>query len=148
MSPGGPQIVREILSGCAFQETQVGMNTRLQVLSEAVDYRACGPWGDIKVDSARSHSLIFFFKVKNSKVGNPSVLSCRRCYKCGAFLVAQWERSGLLCRRQKRCMLDPCVGKIPWSRKWQLTPVFLPGKFHGQRSLVGYTVHGVTMNQT
>ena len=31
------------------------------------------------------------------------------------------------------------VGKIPWRRKWQPTPVFLPGKFHGQRSLVGYT---------
>ena len=31
------------------------------------------------------------------------------------------------------------AGKIPWSRKWQLTPVFLPGKFHGQRSLVGYS---------
>ena len=29
------------------------------------------------------------------------------------------------------------VGKIPWRRKWQPTPVFLPGKFHGQRSLVG-----------
>ena len=34
---------------------------------------------------------------------------------------------------------DPWVGKIPWSRKWQLTPVFLPGKFHGQRNLVGYS---------
>ena len=30
------------------------------------------------------------------------------------------------------------MGKIPWRRKWQFTPVFLPGKFHGQRSLVGY----------
>ena len=29
------------------------------------------------------------------------------------------------------------IGKIPWSRKWQPTPVFLPGKFHGQRSLAG-----------
>ena len=27
------------------------------------------------------------------------------------------------------------VGKIPWRREWQLTPVFLPGEFHGQRSL-------------
>ena len=26
-------------------------------------------------------------------------------------------------------------GKIPWCKKWQLTPVCLPGKFHGQRSL-------------
>ena len=31
---------------------------------------------------------------------------------------------------------DPWVGKTLWSRKWQPTPVFLPGKFHGQRSLV------------
>ena len=33
---------------------------------------------------------------------------------------------------------DPWVGKIPWRRQWQPTPVFLPGKFHGWRSLVGY----------
>ena len=32
--------------------------------------------------------------------------------------------------------------KIPWSRKWQLTPVFLPGKSHGQRSLAGYSPWG------
>ena len=32
---------------------------------------------------------------------------------------------------------NPWVGKIPWSRKWQPIPVFLPGKFHGWRSLVG-----------
>ena len=34
---------------------------------------------------------------------------------------------------------DPWVGKIPWRRKWQATPVLLPGKFHGWRSLVGYS---------
>ena len=38
--------------------------------------------------------------------------------------------------------LDPWVGKIPWTRKWQPTPAFLPGKFHGQRSLVGYSPWG------
>jgi len=32
----------------------------------------------------------------------------------------------------------PRVGKIPWRRAWQPTPVFLPGEFYGQRSLVGY----------
>ena len=31
------------------------------------------------------------------------------------------------------------MGKIPWKRKWQPTPVFLPGEFHGQRSLAGYS---------
>ena len=34
--------------------------------------------------------------------------------------------------------LEPWVGKVPWRRKWQPTPVFLPGKFYGQRSLAGY----------
>ena len=33
------------------------------------------------------------------------------------------------------------VGKIPW-RAWQLTPVFLPGEFHGQRSLAEYSPWG------
>ena len=33
-------------------------------------------------------------------------------------------------------------GKIPWRRKQQLTPVFLPGKSHGQRNLVGYSPCG------
>ena len=37
----------------------------------------------------------------------------------------------------KRLRFDPGVGKILWRRAWQLTPVFLPGKSHGQRSLVG-----------
>ena len=37
---------------------------------------------------------------------------------------------------------DPWVKKIPWRRKWQPTPVFLPGKSHGQRSLVGYSSWG------
>ena len=43
------------------------------------------------------------------------------------------------CRRQKRHGLDPWAGKIPWSGKRQPTLVFLPGKFNGQRSLVGYS---------
>ena len=37
---------------------------------------------------------------------------------------------------------EPWVGKIPWRREWQPTPVFLPGKFHGQRSLVAYSLWG------
>ena len=37
---------------------------------------------------------------------------------------------------------DSWVGKIPWRRKWQPTPGFLPGIFHGRRSLVGYSPWG------
>ena len=39
-------------------------------------------------------------------------------------------------------MQETWVRKIPWRRKWQPTPVFLPGKSHGQRSLVGYSPWG------
>ena len=37
---------------------------------------------------------------------------------------------------------DPWVGKIPWRRKWQSTLGLLPGKSHGQRTLVGYRPWG------
>ena len=46
------------------------------------------------------------------------------------------KESAYQCRRRE---FDLWFGKIPWQRKWQPTPVFLPGKSHGQRSLVGYS---------
>ena len=39
-------------------------------------------------------------------------------------------------------VFDPWVGKIPWRRQWQPTPVLLPEEFHGQRSLAGYSPWG------
>ena len=57
----------------------------------------------------------------------------------------RWQRICLQCRKP-RC--DPWVRNIPWRREWQLTPVFLPGESYGQRSLEGYTVHGVAKSQT
>ena len=39
----------------------------------------------------------------------------------------------------RRYQFKPWVGKIPWRKKWQPTPVFLPGKSHGQRSLADYS---------
>ena len=52
------------------------------------------------------------------------------------------KESACQCRRCRRHGLDPWVRKIPWRRKWQPTPGFLPGKFHGQRSLAGYSPWG------
>ena len=51
------------------------------------------------------------------------------------------KKSACQCRRHRRHRFDPWVGKIPWRRKWQPTPVILPGKSHGQ-SLVGYSPWG------
>ena len=46
------------------------------------------------------------------------------------------------CRRPRRRGFDPWVGKIPWRREWQPTPVLLPGKSHGRRSWKA-AVHGI-----
>ena len=54
------------------------------------------------------------------------------------------KESARQCRGRKRPGFNPWVRKIPWSREWQPSPVFLPGKFHGQRT----PVHGVTKSQT
>ena len=39
----------------------------------------------------------------------------------------------------RRCRFDPWVREIPWRRKWQPTPVFLPSESHRQRSLANYS---------
>ena len=50
------------------------------------------------------------------------------------------KESACQCKRHRRLLLDPWVRKIPWRRKWQPTPVFLPEK--SQRSLTGYSPWG------
>ena len=52
------------------------------------------------------------------------------------------------CRRHRRRGFNPWVGKIPWSRKWQPTPVFLPGEFHEQKSKAGYSPWGRKASDT
>ena len=59
------------------------------------------------------------------------------CVLCGGLPGgSDREESACQCRRRG---FDPWVGKILWRRKWQNTLVFLPGEFHGQRSLEGYS---------
>ena len=48
------------------------------------------------------------------------------------------------CRRHKRHRFDSWARKIPWSRKWQPTPIFLSGESHGQKNLVGCSPEGHT----
>ena len=85
------------------------------------------------------HLLILLYK---------EVLLFELWRRAHAFFI--WEDWGLpkwhsgkesicQCKRCKRCRFSPWVGKIPWSRNWQSPPVFLPGNFHGQKSLMPYT---------
>ena len=62
------------------------------------------------------------------------------CYTLpGLLLWLRWSQICLQCRRPR---FDPWVWEIPWRRKWQITPVFLPGKSHEHRSLAGYSLWG------
>ena len=60
--------------------------------------------------------------------------------------MLRWRLSGkesaCQCRYHRRPGFNSWVRKIPWRRKWQPTPVFLPGESYGQRSLVGYSPWG------
>jgi len=52
------------------------------------------------------------------------------------------KESTYQCRKPRKHRFDPQDEKIPWRRKWQPTVVFFSGKFHGQRSLAGYSPWG------
>ena len=63
----------------------------------------------------------------------------------------RWERTCLPMQvsiRDLSFKFDPWVEKIHWRRKWQPTPVFLPGESHGQRSLAGYSPWGHKKSDT
>ena len=59
-----------------------------------------------------------------------------------------WLRWWRICLQCGRPGFDPWVGKIPWRREWQTTPVFLPGESHEQRSLAGYSPRGRNASNT
>ena len=65
------------------------------------------------------------------RVGDPCL--------CQASCGANGKGPACQCRRLKRRRLDPWIGKIPWRRTQQPTPIFLPGESHGQRSLAVYS---------
>ena len=56
--------------------------------------------------------------------------------------LPRWLSSKEYACQCRRCKFDPWVRKMLWSRIWQPAPVFLPGKFHGQRRLAGYSPQG------
>ena len=59
-----------------------------------------------------------------------------------AYGLLRWLSGKESACQCKRCGFSPWVQKILWTRKWQTIPVFLPGEFHGQRSLPGYSPWG------
>ena len=94
---------------------------------KVVDINLCNTSpGVTKVASSKDLGLIYFCLY---------LLSAQRHQTLPRWYSG--EESVCQCRR---CGFDPWIRKLPWSRKWQPTPVFLPGTSHGQ-SLVGSRGH-------
>ena len=67
---------------------------------------------------------------------------------CERVWLPKWLSGKELTSQCRWCGFDLWARKIPWRRKWQPTPVFSPGKSHGQRSLVGYSLWGHKVSDT
>ena len=73
-----------------------------------------------------------------TELSGKSALCCILYFPSGA----SGKEPACQCRRHKRHRFHLWVGTIPWRRKWQPTPVFLPRKSYGHRNLVGYSPSG------
>ena len=66
----------------------------------------------------------------------------------GGFSFPGVSDGKIICLQFWRPGFSSWVGKIPWGRKWQPTPVFLPGDSHGRRNLIGYSPWGCKESET
>ena len=71
----------------------------------------------------REVQYIIFFLLKSLKIK--------------LFIGSMWLSGKECACHCRRCRFNPWVRKIPWKRKWQSAPAFLPGKLHGLRRLAG-----------
>ena len=84
-----------------------------------------------------SRDFLHFIHSKSSVF--KTVAHKRHLIHMGLLRWLSGQESACRCRRHG---FDPWVGRILWRRKWQSTPVFLPGESHGRRSLVCYSPRG------
>ena len=97
---------------------------------------------DSRTNTWVSTFVRMFLPMRQSQGGfsEPRILaSCEIGQYLWTSLVVQMIKNCMQCRISG---FNPWVGKIPWRRKWQPTPVFLPGESHGQRRLAGYSPWG------
>ena len=97
-------------------------------------------------DCPGSYSHLITSEVKNHNSHSISCLIFKTSYLIFKTILwiglTWWLRWWRICPQCKKPGFNLWVGKIPRRMKWLPTPVFLPGEFHGQRSLVGYSPWG------
>ena len=92
-------------------------------------------------------AMIFVFWMLSFKptFGQPSIFSIhifQLLFSFSPFWMVKLTDGSSVCLQCRRPGFNPWVRKIPWRREGQPAPIFLPGKSHGQRRLVGYSPWG------
>ena len=116
-----------------------------------------GPASESKV-AIRAPYLLFCFdilpggaiRVSSPGEGAKGATGKSRDFPAGSIVKKQTnkKKTHLPVQETQRHGFNPWVRKSPWRRKWQPTPVFLPGESHGQKTSVEATVFRVTKNRT
>ena len=106
-----------------------------------------GSTADLKREVDMISQIIFLIKYKHYIKSMLCIIYTILCiiYIYNIMGLPRWlsgKESTSQYRRLKRCRFNPWVRKIPWRKKWQPTPIFLPEKSHGQGSLAGYSPWG------
>ena len=107
--------LKQLSSSSSSSSQAVGLLPPLS--SSSTNPITAGPWADETVANLRPGKKVFSFTLT-------------------LFSFRTEQRTHLPIRRHEKCRFDPWVGNIPWRRKWQPAPVFLPENSHGQQSLV------------
>ena len=128
----------------------------LDSITDSMDINLSKVWETVK-DQGALHAAIHGVTKNQTWLSNNNIgihrsffsWSCAICKKSGKPLLLEGSMINLgkprrlsgkeftcQCKRCRSLRFNPWVGKIPWRKKWQPTPVFLPGESHGQRSLV------------
>ena len=132
MSSRRSQEKLRVISGASIERRKL-----LATFSDSFSYFNSTPWpeGCLALPSQESVTLSFLpYK------SNP--LLTFKTKTTPAVLISQGFPGGSAVKNLPANAGDPWVRKIPWRREWLPTPVLLPGEFHGQRSLAGYSPWG------
>ena len=80
--------------------------------------------------------------IKMNKITELILSEFKIYYKAALIKTAGFPGGEVVKNPRRRHVFSLWASEITWRRKWQPTPVFVPGKFHGRRSLVGYSPRG------